>query len=66
MFNYKCPNGLPPDECRHIPQLILNAANYFQKKQQQRKAHAKDSNQNDINLQRSTESTSGQKVKRRG
>ncbi len=66
MFNYKCPNGLAPEDCGHLPQLILNVANYFQKRQQQRKAHAQDSNQNDINLQRSTETTSGQKVKRRG
>ena len=37
MFNYKCPNGFPPDECGHIPQLILNAVSYFQNKQQIRK-----------------------------
>ena len=37
MFNYQCPNGLPPDECMHIPQLILNAVSYFQNKQQMRK-----------------------------
>ena len=37
MLNFKCPNGLPPDECTHVPQLILNAASYFQNKQQMRK-----------------------------
>lgn len=30
--NYKCPNGLPPDECRHIPQIVNNIASYFLKK----------------------------------
>lgn len=27
--NYKCPNGLPPSECRHIPQLINNTFSFF-------------------------------------
>lgn len=30
MFNaYKCPNGLPPSECRHIPQLVKNSFSFF-------------------------------------
>ena len=31
--DYKCPNGLPPDECGHIPQLINNLASYFIKRE---------------------------------
>lgn len=23
-YKYECPNGLPPEECGHIPQLIIN------------------------------------------
>lgn len=29
--NFKCPNGLPPSECRHIPQLAKNTFNFFSK-----------------------------------
>lgn len=52
MFNYQCPNGLPPDECRHVPQLILNAASYFKNKKQMRKENT------EIQAQASLEQTS--------
>ena len=29
--NYVCPNGLPPAECGHIPQLIKNAEGFLTK-----------------------------------
>lgn len=32
MPRYKCPNGLPPEECQHIPQLLINMASFLQKK----------------------------------
>lgn len=38
--NYKCPNGLPPEECGHVPQLINKLADYFVSKQQARKESA--------------------------
>ena len=68
MFNYKCPNGFPPEECRHIPQLILNAAQYFQQKQELRKEIA------EIHVQANLERTNNsadvaqdkQKQRRRG
>ncbi len=66
MFNYKCPNGLPPEECGHIPQLIINVANYFKKKQKQRRDHAQGSNLNHINQHQNVEAASTQKIKRRG
>lgn len=31
---YKCPNGLPPEECKHVQQLIINISNYFINKKQ--------------------------------
>ena len=40
LLNYQCPNGLPPDECKHVPQLILNAISYYQNKQQVREESA--------------------------
>jgi len=37
--NYKCPNGLPPEECLHFPQLVKNVANYFARKQSLKTNH---------------------------
>jgi hypothetical protein len=31
MANYKCPNGLPSEECGHLPQLILNLISFIAK-----------------------------------
>lgn len=31
---FKCPNGNPPDECKHVQQLIINLANYYKKKKE--------------------------------
>jgi len=36
--NYKCPNGLPPEECKHIPQLINNLSSYFAKRNEAKRA----------------------------
>lgn len=30
--NFKCPNGLPPDECGHVQQLLINLANAYIKR----------------------------------
>lgn len=42
--NYECPNGLPPEQCDHVPQLINNLADYSVNKVQARKesTHAVD------------------------
>jgi len=40
LFNYQCPNGFPPGQCTHAPQLILNVVRYFQNKQQLHKENA--------------------------
>lgn len=29
MLNYNCPNGLPPEECLHVPQLIINVLDFL-------------------------------------
>lgn len=30
---YKCPNGFPPEDCYHAPQLLINVIEYFKKKE---------------------------------
>lgn len=66
--NYKCPNGLPPEECGHIPQLVANVANYFLKKQQLLKDNTKDVSRINIEqpLKRTEASLDRQKQRRRG
>ncbi len=51
--SFKCPNGLPPEECKHAPQIINNIANYFIKKQQANKTDALSKNINPKHFQNS-------------
>lgn len=64
--NYKCPNGLPPEDCRHAPRLIANLASYFANKQAISKSQV-----NDISSTRNTNhtklnTTSSSRVRTRG
>lgn len=66
LFNYKCPNGLPPEECGHIPQLILNVASYFQKKHQLKKDSAQAPSMKIAEQPRNVAQASANKTRRRG
>jgi hypothetical protein len=66
LFNYKCPNGLPPEECGHFPQLILNAVSYFKKKQQLRKEIIQNQSQKSVAQTGNAFSTTTTKTRRRG
>lgn len=70
MFNYKCPNGYPPEVCVHIPQLILNAVSYFQQKQQMHKDSTETKAQLNVGKTSGTndglQSKDNQKQRRRG
>jgi len=66
LFNYKCPNGLPPEECGHVPQLILNVVNYFQKKRLSVKENTKNANHKSIQQQQSIQDPSAERIRRRG
>ena len=66
LFNYKCPNGLPPEECGHVPQLILNVANYFQKKNQLKKDGAQAPSMKIAEQPRNVAQPTADKTRRRG
>ena len=66
LFNYKCPNGLPPEECGHIQQLILNVASYFQKKQQLKKESAQAPSMKIAEQSSNVAQVSANKMRRRG
>jgi hypothetical protein len=66
LFNYKCPNGLPPEECLHAPQLIINVINYFQKKRLLAQDDTVEVNQKSIHQQQSNQAPSTERVRRRG
>lgn len=64
--NFKCPNGLPPDECRHVPQLVINLSNYFKRKQELRKERELDAKQAHIEQPQQQSASDGQRQRTRG
>lgn len=64
--NYKCPNGLPPEECRHAPRLIANLANYFTNRHAASKAQSEDISNNRNTSHTKLHSTSNTRVRTRG
>lgn len=64
--NYKCPNGLSPEECRHVPQLVINLSNYFKAKQELRKERERDGQTAQIEVSQQKTSSDGQRQRTRG
>ena len=65
LFNYKCPNGFPPEECLHAQQLIINVLNYFQKKRLLAHEDIVEVNQKNIQQQKSNQDPLAERVRRR-
>lgn len=66
--DFKCPNGLSQEDCRHIPQLINNISNYFTRKAALRVEDKlkKDSISESFALKNTNQNPSRQKQKTRG
>lgn len=53
--DFKCPNGLSPEDCRHIPQLLINMKSYFEHKATLRAASL--SNEDSLEAPKTNQST---------
>ena len=62
--NFVCPNGLPPDECRHVPQIINNLASYFVKKELAEEVALRDTNNHKNHQQ--TQNSQANRTRTRG
>jgi len=64
--NFKCPNGLPPDECEHPQQLVINLSEYFKRKQEMRKKREQDAMPNHVEQPLQQATVNGQRQRTRG
>ncbi len=63
--NFKCPNGLPPDECLHLQQLVINLSNYLIRRQELREASARDAKPDNIQQSQQPATSNGQRERTR-
>lgn len=66
--DFKCPNGLALEDCRHIPQLLNNLSNYFKGKAASRVENNRkqDSLEQPVAHQNTNQTALRQKQKTRG